>query len=119
MEEDNGMRILVDTRAAINSGHLDYHLLFMSQCPKMVADFLQCGENTNYDVVQLFAVLGLNLGQLPNNHGQMTAIIRYHTPYLVNNKDPLILSFALGNDMSLRSLIGLPILLSMDVTINL
>ena len=49
----------------------------------------------------------------------MTAVIRYHTPYLVNNKDPLILSFALGSDMALRSVLGLPTLLSMSATIDL
>ena len=119
MGEDNGIRMLVDTGAAMNSGHLDYHFWVMSQCPEMIVDFLQCGENTNYDVVQLLAVLDLNLGQLPNNHVQMTAIIRYHTPYLVDNKDPLVLSFALGHDMSLRSVLGLSTLLSLGVTIDL
>ena len=113
------MRILVDTGAAMNSGHLDYHLWVMSQYSEMVAEFLQCGKNTNCDVVQLLATLDLNLGQLPNNHGQMTAVIRYYTPYLVNNKDPLILSFALGNDMCLCSVLGLPTPLSMGVTIDL
>ena len=51
MEADNGMRILVDTGTAINSGYLDYHLWVMSQCPEMVAEFLQCGPDTDYDVV--------------------------------------------------------------------
>ena len=49
----------------------------------------------------------------------MTTVIRYYTPYLVNNKDPLFLSFALGTDMALRSLLGLPTLLSMGATIDL
>ena len=49
----------------------------------------------------------------------MIAVIRYHTPYLVNNKDPLILSFALGTDMALHSVLGLPTLLSMGTTIDL
>ena len=41
----------------------------------------------------------------------MTADIRYYTPYVVNDTDPLILSFALGDDISLRSVLGLPTLL--------
>ena len=75
MGEDNDIRMLVDTGAAMKSGYLDYHFWVMSQYSEMVVEFLQCGENTNYDVVQLLAVLDLNLGQLPNNHVQMTAII--------------------------------------------
>ena len=49
----------------------------------------------------------------------MTTVIRYYTPYLVNNKDPLFLSFALGTDMALRILLRLPTLLSMGATIDL
>ena len=85
----------------------------------MVTEFLQCGKNTNYDVVQLLTTLDFDLGHLPSNHSQMTAVIRYHIPYLVNNKDPLILSFVLGNDMSLRSVLGRSTLLSMGTTIDL
>ena len=85
----------------------------------MVTEFLQYGKNTNYDVVQLLAALDFDLGHLPSNHGQMTAVIRYHIPYLVNNKDPLILLFALGNDMCLCSVLELPHPMSMCVTIDL
>ena len=49
----------------------------------------------------------------------MIAVIRYHTPYLVNNMDPLVLSLALGNDISLLSVLGMPTLLSMGATIDL
>ena len=82
VEANNGMMMLVDTGPAMNSGHLDYHLWVMFQCPEMVAEFLQCGPNTDYDVVQLLAALDLDPCHLPNTHGQMTAVIRYHTPYI-------------------------------------
>ena len=85
----------------------------------MVADFLQRGDNTDFDVVQLLAALDIDSIHFPSNHGQMIAVIRYHTPYLVNNKDPLILSFVLGTDMPLRSVLGLSTLLSMSTTIDL
>ena len=49
----------------------------------------------------------------------MTAVIRYYTLYLVNNKDPLNLLFVLGNDMSLISVRGLPSFLSTGATIDL
>ena len=49
----------------------------------------------------------------------MIAVIRYHTPYLVNNMDPLVLSLASENDISLLSVLGLPTLLSMGTTIDL
>ena len=49
----------------------------------------------------------------------MTAIIRYHTPYLAYNKDLLIVLFALSVDISLRSVLCLPTLLAMGTTISL
>ena len=72
----------MDTGVAINSGQLDYLLWVMFQCPEMVAKFLQCGSITDYDVVQLLAALDLDPSHLPNTHVQMTAVIRYHTPYI-------------------------------------
>ena len=56
MDKDNGIRMLVDTGVAMNSGHLGYQLWVVYQCPDIVAEFLQCGK------VQLLAVLDLNLG---------------------------------------------------------
>ena len=53
------------------------------------------------------------------SHGQMTAIIRYKTPYTVASKGPFVLSFALGHYVSLRSVLGLPTLLAMCADINL
>ena len=49
----------------------------------------------------------------------MTAVIRCHTPLFVNKKDPSILSFALGNNISLCCVLGLPTLLSIIATLIL
>ena len=57
----------------------------------MVGEFIQCGANTGYDGVQLMAALDLNTTKQPLDNGKMTALIRYRTPYLVNNIDPLFI----------------------------
>ena len=49
----------------------------------------------------------------------MTAVIRYKTPYIVTVKGPCILSFALGNDVSLRCVLSLPTFLAMGHSIGL
>ena len=59
-DEENTMRMLVDTRAAMNSGNLAYHLWIMSECPKMVGEFIQCGGTSDYDVVKLLVALDLD-----------------------------------------------------------
>ena len=49
----------------------------------------------------------------------MTAVIRYKAPYTVQAHEIFILLFALGHDISLRCVLGLPTLLSIGVAIIL
>ena len=49
----------------------------------------------------------------------MIAVIRYHTPYIVNGKYTLILLFAVDDNTLLRSVLGLPTLLAMNTMIAL
>ena len=49
----------------------------------------------------------------------MTAVIRYRTPYLTNNRDSFLNYFDFGNDFSLRRVIRLPTLLSLGDLIDL
>ena len=118
-DEENKMRMLLDTRAAINSGNLTYHHWVMSQCPEMVGEFIQCGDGTGYNVFQLLVALDLDSSHQPLDYGKMTAVIRYRTPYFINNRDPLFIYFALGNDVSLRCVLGLPTCLALGGLINL
>ena len=39
-DDDNRMRIIVDTEAVMNTGSLDYHLWIMVQCPEVVEEYL-------------------------------------------------------------------------------
>ena len=111
-DEENTMRMLVNTGAVMNSGNLAYHHWVMSECTEMAGEFIQCGGTSDYDVVKLMAALDLDTIQQPVGHGHMTAVIRYRNPYLVNKRDPLFISFALGNDVLLRRVLGLPTLLA-------
>ena len=49
----------------------------------------------------------------------MTTVIHYKTPYIMTGKGLFILSFALGNDVSLGCVFGLPTLLAMGISIGL
>ena len=59
-DDENKMRILVDTGAAMNSGNLTYQLWVMFEYPEMVGEFIQCGGKSDYDVVKLLAALYLD-----------------------------------------------------------
>ena len=112
------MRFHVYTSVMMRTGNKYYRLWVMSQCPAVVAEYLQCGPKTEYDITQLLTTLDLNVSQYPNIQGQITAVICYHTSYLVHDKGLHILSFVLGDEISFSAL-DLPILLAMGTTIDL
>ena len=86
------MRILVDTSAAMKTDNRNYNLWVMSQYPAIITEYLQYSLNTQQNVIQILAALDLNIAQQPNTHGQMTAIIRYHTPIQSMTRDPYLIS---------------------------
>ena len=65
------------------------------------------------------AALDLDSSHQSLDHGEITAVIRYRIPDLVNKRDPLFIYFSLGNDVSLRCVLGLPTLLALGGLINL
>ena len=106
VDEENKMRVLLDTDSPMNSENIIYHMRVISECQEMVGQFIQCGANTGYDVVQLLVALNLDSSQQSISHRKMTAVIRYRTPYLINKRYPLFIYFALGNDVSFRCVLG-------------
>ena len=103
----------------MNTGNTTYHQWVMSQYPSMVAEYIECVPNTDYDVVQILVALDLKGTSQPVDHGSMTAIIRYKTPYLIHNTDPLFLYFALGTDVALCNVLGIPCLLAISAVVDL
>ena len=49
----------------------------------------------------------------------MTAVIRYKTPYLIHNTDPLFLYFSLGTDVAICNVLGIPCLLAISAVVDL
>ena len=111
--------MLVDTGVAMNTCDKLYHQWVMSQCPSMIAEYIECGPNIEYDVVQILVALDLKETNQHINYGSMTAVIRYKTHYLVNNTDPILLSFVLGTDVALRSVLDIPCVLAMGAVVDL
>ena len=58
--EENKIRMLLDTGDDMNLGNLTHHILVMLEYLEMVGEFIQCGADTRYDVVQLLAALDLD-----------------------------------------------------------
>ena len=58
-DDEIKMSMLVDISAAMNIVDTTYHQWVMSQYPSMVAEYIECVPNTDYDVVQILVALDL------------------------------------------------------------
>ena len=67
-----------------------------------------------YIYQQIWTLKSINLD---TDHSKMTAFIRYKTRYVMNGRD--LFPFAQGTEISLRYVLGLPTLLSMEKTLDL
>ena len=65
VDEENKTKMLLDTGAAVNFGNLSYHFWLRPEHPEMVGEFVQYGDNTGYDVVQLIAALDPDWNKQP------------------------------------------------------
>ena len=97
--------MLVDSVAAMNTGHLAYHHSVMAQFLDIVEEYIECGPGTKYDLVHLKVNVTQSTAVDQFNDGILSAIIRYNTPYRCDSHH-LNLSFALGDALSLRTILG-------------
>ena len=74
----------------------------MYQCPGMVEDCLQYVKGTIYDDIRPLATLDLKDTNQDVDHDKMTSVIRYKTPYTVQDRGPFLISFTLEHDVTLH-----------------
>ena len=70
--------------------------------------------NTEYDIVQLLVALDIDITRQFVNNGKIIIVIRYLSLYLSHKQDPFLIYFALGDNASLRCVIGIPKFLTLD-----
>ena len=99
------MRMLADSDAAMNSDNKRYHQQAMHRYPDMVTEYLEYGPGTKFDLVQLRVAVD----SASVMDGSLSAIIRYKTQYFISSR-PLLLSFAIGDSLSLNIILGTPAL---------
>jgi hypothetical protein len=112
------LSVLFDSGAALSSGYLPYHLWIMRQNPETVASFERFDDANPFEPIKLGGAIRHPDDYNESVHGQLTAIIRYKTPYVDHNGRPVRISFGLGNDMTVNTILGMPIIKDLGMIPN-
>ena len=79
----------------------------MTKHPSLVAEFIQYDDRDPFDPIILqYAVT--DLVKVEDDHGKLTAIVRYLTPYTFNDGNTVLLLFGIGSGVTVPSIIGSP-----------
>ena len=78
---DPSLRGLMDTCGALNTGYLTFHLWLMSERPDIVAEFHSFDDSNPFEPVKLGGAIRDPSNFDTANHGNLTAVIHYFTPY--------------------------------------
>ena len=70
---------------------------------------MECDPGTLYDGVALCTVIENDRGTPPQD-GDLTAAIRYRTPYTTLKRNYVVLSFGICDNVAVNTIIGLPAL---------
>jgi hypothetical protein len=118
VDADATLSVLFDSGAALSSGYLPYHLWIMRENPAIVASFERFDDSNPFEPIKLGGAIRHPDDYNESLHGQLTAIIRYKTPYVDHDGNPIHISFGLGNDMTVNTILGMPIIKDLGMLPN-
>ena len=108
--DDDRILALFDTGAAVNTGYLPYHTSIIENNADLVERFERFDDATNpFDPMKLHGAIGDPKDYDESTHGILSAVVTYKTPLRHRSSgERITISFALGDDMSVNTIIGLP-----------
>ncbi len=109
---------LLDTGGALNTGYLTFHLWLASTYSESVHSLEFFDGDNPFEPIKLSGALLDPASFDAAKHGLLTAIIRYTTPYTDSLKQPVLISYALGPDVSHNAILGLPTIDSLEFLID-
>jgi hypothetical protein len=118
-EQDPTLCGMMDTCGALNAGYLPFHLWMKSVQPDIVAEFVSLDDSNPFEPIKLGGAIQDPSRFVSDNHGNLTAVIRCHTPCADITGSPVTLSSALGSKVTANTIVGLPMLCNLDAVILL
>ena len=109
------LSFLYDTGEAINTGYSPYHKKITNECPHIVDSYEEFNGPNPFEPIKLVGAITDPDIYDKERHGVLLAVVRYRTPYVMRSGKPFRLCFALGADMSVNSIFGLPGILEISL----
>ena len=109
----------MDTCGTLYTGYLLFRLWLKSERPGLVAKFISFDDASPFEPIKLGGAIGDPSDFNSGDHGNLTAVIHYYTPYVDTSGSAIILFFALGSDVTVNTIFGLLILCDLDSVISL
>jgi hypothetical protein len=91
----------------------------MSERPDLVAEFVSFDDSNPFEPIKLGGAIRDPDDFDATDHGNLTAVVRYYTPYTDISGSSITVSFALGSDVTVNTIFGLPMLCDLDSVISL
>lgn len=114
--------VLVDTCAAMSVGNLDTHKEWMKAYPRMVTEFREFNDEDPFKPIKLGgAVMDPDTYDeegVKEEHGALTAVMRYLTDLYFPDRTQLVLSFALGKEVADSTILGWPTIEDLNLAIS-
>ena len=104
---DGSLHNLFDTGAALNTGLLSYHQSLKKIRPELIDSYEEFNGTNPFDPIKLCGALKDTSEYSTATHGILSAVIRYKTPFVVNGR-AITIAYALGKDVSVNSILGIP-----------
>lgn len=100
--------VLYDTGGALSSGELSYHKNIMKAYPEMVDSYEEFNSDNPFDPIKLCGAILNPEAYSKEQHDILTAVICYRLPYDIGSSNPPKLAFALGKDVAVDTILGIP-----------
>ena len=104
---------------ALDSSNLQFHCWIMSQYPHLVSDFHMFDDTNPFEPNKLLGAVTNSDSYDFDTHGQLTGVIQYFTPYVNTHNQPITISFGLGENVAVNSIIGWPAILDMQIDLSI
>ena len=117
--DEASITCLYDTGGALNTGNLALHMHIRKTVPTAVYEFEEFDGSKPFDPIKLCGALLDPSDYDSSKHGILSAVIRYHTPYSTIEGKKVFLCFALGADMSVDTIMGIPFIHELSMELRL